>query len=91
MIGEEILNRLITEYKNTEKGILVASTDGKRGHPLIFDSKYIQEILSYGAGESLRDLLEKHKDDVAELETGSPEILRDIDTEQDYQNELKLR
>jgi len=89
MIPVEAMDRLIQHYKKSEKNIIIASTGGKRGHPMIFSTKYIPEILAYGPGETLRDLITAHPGEVEEMETGQPEILRDIDTPRDYENEIK--
>ncbi|MCF8226561.1 MAG: XdhC family protein [Bacteroidales bacterium] len=88
MISAGIMDRVIERYKRSEKDIIIASVDGMRGHPMIFNAKYIPEILSYGREHSLRDLPGKHPGEVEELETGNPEILRDIDTPHDYKNEF---
>jgi CTP:molybdopterin cytidylyltransferase MocA len=54
---------------------------------VIFSTDYIPEILAYGPDGMLRKLLENHPGEVEEMETGTPEILRDIDTPADYENE----
>lgn len=89
MISYKIMDRMIERYKQSGKDILIASVDGKRGHPMIFSRKYAAEILDYGPEQALRDLQYNHPGDVEEYETGKPEILRDIDTPEEYKNELK--
>jgi molybdenum cofactor cytidylyltransferase len=89
MVGSEVMDRVIDKFKLTGKGIIVATHQGKRGHPLLFSSRYFREVLEYSMDGSLRDLLEYHPADVEEVETGRPEILRDIDTEKEYRQELK--
>jgi xanthine/CO dehydrogenase XdhC/CoxF family maturation factor/CTP:molybdopterin cytidylyltransferase MocA len=89
MIGTGIMDRMVKAYRKAESGIIVASCKGKRGHPILIGSKYFRELLELPSGSSLRELLDMHLEDITELETDSPEILRDIDTEKDYQEELK--
>jgi len=89
MIRASVIDKLITAYYRSEKGIIVATYNGKRGHPVIIDKKYHNEILRMTKEESLRDLLRTHPDDIFEVNTNSPEILRDIDTIEDYENEIK--
>jgi xanthine dehydrogenase accessory factor len=89
MIGNTLMDRMIETYMNSGHGIIVATHQGKRGHPILFSSKYIVEVLEYSERKSLKDLLNNFPADVEEMETGHPEILRDIDTENDYQQELK--
>ncbi len=87
MITSGTMQRLIDQYRNSEKDIVIATAGGKRGHPIIFNAAYIPELLSYGATQTLRDLPGNHPGKVGELETKQPEILRDIDTPADYNNE----
>ncbi|MEX2369584.1 MAG: XdhC family protein [Bacteroidales bacterium] len=87
MISAGIMDRMIARYSQSEKKILIASVDGRRGHPMIFSATYIPEILAYGPENTLRDLPGKHPGEVEEFETGDPQILRDIDTPRDYENE----
>ncbi len=87
MISSGIMDRLIEQYRKSEKDIAIATAGGKRGHPMIFNARYIPEILSYGKEHTLRDLPGKHPGEVEELETEKQEILRDIDTPVDYKNE----
>ncbi len=89
MISSSVMDKMITRYKHTDKEILIASHQGKRGHPILIGSRYFKEILEFTSDQSLRDILENHPYDLEEMETENSEILRDIDTEQDYQNELK--
>ncbi len=89
MIGSGIMKRMIDAFRESGSGILVATYRGKRGHPILIGSEYFREVLDFPAGSSLRELLDRHPEEIVEVETGSPEILRDIDTENDYHNELK--
>ena len=90
MISSSIMDRLAERYKRSEKTIFIASANGKKGHPVIFAAKYIPEILSYGPDDSLRKLYKNHPNEVEEMETANPEILRDIDTRGDYENEILI-
>lgn len=89
MIGSNIMNKLIETYRTSRKEIIVATYKAKRGHPILFGSKYKSVVMGLSKENSLKDLLLTHPGDIAEMETDSPEILRDIDTEKDYKEELK--
>ncbi len=91
MIGRKVLDQMIHAYREYPGKILVAIHGGKRGHPLLFSSGFAGEILEMSGSQSLRNLLERHADRVIEVPVDSPEILRDIDTEKDYQYELKIQ
>jgi len=89
MIQAEEMDQLIESYRDSEKEIAIATHGNKRGHPILFGRKFISEITGYPGEASLRDLLQKHPSEILEIKTGSDRILRDIDTENDYQFELK--
>jgi xanthine dehydrogenase accessory factor len=89
MVTSDEMNRLIESYGNPEKEILVATHGVKRGHPLLIGRKFISEIKGFSSESSLRDLLEIHPDEIQEMQTENDRILKDIDTEQDYESELK--
>jgi len=76
------------KYESSSFGILVPVYKGKKGHPLLIDKKYFDEIFNLNPGIGLRELLQKHPDDVALVDTDEAGILRDMDTPDDYHNEL---
>lgn len=84
MIPAEAVNRVIQAYRQSQKGIVIPVFQKKRGHPLLIDSKYREEIEKLGDQEGLRGLASKFPDDVLEVEVNLPGILRDIDTNEEY-------
>ena len=86
--NEGVINTLIMKYESSSFGILVPVYKGKKGHPLLIDKKYFDEIFNLNPGIGLRELLQKHPDDVALVDTDEAGILRDMDTPDDYHNEL---
>jgi len=88
MTGPGEINRVISSFAASDKGLVMAAFDGRRGHPLIVDLKYTEEILSLPDGEGLRALAERHPGDVLESDTDDPSVIRDIDTREDYMNEI---
>jgi len=91
MIPASVINDVINAYRQTEKGIIIAVHNGKRGHPILLDIKYRYEIEQLSPDHSLHDITHKYPEDILELEVGTPVILRDIDTLDDYNKELKYR
>ena len=88
MTGPGEINRVISTFTESDKGLVMASYNGRRGHPLIVDMKYLDEVLSLPEREGLRTLAGKHPEDVLESGTDDPSVLRDIDTQEDYMNEI---
>jgi molybdenum cofactor cytidylyltransferase len=88
LIPPETVNKVIEAWRKSGKGIVIPVTSGKRGHPLLVDRKYRDEIEKLDNEKGLRSLAEKFQSDVLEVEVDSPEILIDIDTQQDYINAI---
>ena len=89
MIGPDVINLLIRAYRKSGKGILMPTFSDKRGHPLLVSHRYREEIKRLDGNEGLRALAGRFPHDVLEVQTATPDILRDIDTPEDYKNELK--
>lgn len=88
MISSSVVNTIIFAYRKSRKGIIIPVYDGKRGHPILIDGKYRDEVINLNADEGLRSLSVKNCDDVLEVSVNEPEILRDIDTIEDYLYEI---
>jgi len=88
MIDVKTIEEVAYAYHKTGKGIIMPVYNKKRGHPLLIDTKYSDELEKLNPGEGLRMLAHKFPVDVLEVETDDPATLKDIDTPEDYRNEL---
>jgi len=86
-----IINRLIDAYELTGKGIVLPVCGGRRGHPVLIDLKYRNEIRALDPGIGLKQLMRNHPEDIFEVRTRSPRVLHDIDTPEDYERALASR
>lgn len=89
MVSEAVINRLISVFQKGGKGLLIPVFNGKRGHPVLIGSKYKDEIKILNQEIGLRQLFLNHPDDILEIEVGSEDVLKDIDTPGDYERETK--
>jgi molybdenum cofactor cytidylyltransferase len=89
MIRPEVVNLIINSNLESGKGIVIPVFKMQRGHPLLVDSKYRDEIMHLNGSDGLKGLAVMHPDDVLETVTNDPSILKDIDTREDYLNELR--
>lgn len=87
-IPAEVTRLVLENWKQSDKGIIIPVTRGKRGHPVLIETKYKTEIERLEPDKGLRQLMEIFKNDVMEAECSKPEILRDIDTPEDYISEI---
>ncbi len=83
------LIRLLDEQKRRRAGIAIPTYRGKRGHPVVFDGRYREEILACPDSQSLRDVIHAHPGDIAEVEIPSDAVVRDIDTQERYEDERR--
>jgi len=87
-INPAVINMVINVYKTAGKGIIIPVYEGKRGHPLLLDNKYTNQIYNLDPAEGLRSISYLNSSDVLEVETYEPGILRDFDTYDDYIQEI---
>jgi len=87
-ISENVIQKVVEAWKSSGKGIVIPLFDGKRGHPPLYDMKLRSELSALNPKVGLRSVAQKFPDDIFEVETFCPEIVRDIDTKIDYINEL---
>ncbi len=69
--------------------IVLPVYQGRRGHPLLFSRTYVPEILTHYDTTGLRGLLQAHEPDIQEVTVESPAILQDIDTPDDYREQIE--
>ena len=86
-ITAALVDAMLRAYRTSGKAIVVPVFEGARGHPLLFSTRYRDEILSGYADVGLRGLLAAHAGDVLDLPVEDPSILADMDTPEDYERE----
>jgi molybdenum cofactor cytidylyltransferase len=87
-IPAEVTQTVIRTWRQSGKGIIIPACQGKRGHPTLFDSRLREEILDLDASLGLRAVMVKFPEEILEVEVNFPQVARDIDTKNDYFNEL---
>jgi molybdenum cofactor cytidylyltransferase len=88
-IPAQVTDLVIKAWIESGKGIVMPTFNGRRGHPVLIETRYKADIERLDPEKGLRVLSEKFKNDVFEVECSIPEILRDIDTPEEYQFEIK--
>jgi molybdenum cofactor cytidylyltransferase len=88
LVNSQTVKQLIAEFSNHDKGIVIPTYQGKRGHPVIFATKYKPELLELKGDIGAREIIKNHPDDTLEVAVDSESIISDIDTREDYQSQL---
>lgn len=88
-VSKEVIDKIVDAYQKTGKGIVLPVFKKERGHPVIIDMKYKDEIERLSPDIGLRGTVYSHPEDILEVDVDTPNILKDIDDEADYKRELK--
>jgi molybdenum cofactor cytidylyltransferase len=68
--------------------IILPTFQGRRGHPVLFSSEVLEEILALPSSEGANIVVRKNPDRIVEVPVNAPGILVDIDTPDQFE---KLR
>ena len=82
------INQLIAAFGAQTKGIVIPLHKGRRGHPVIFASKYKQELSGLTGDTGGRQIISRHPDDILEVAVDCEGVITDIDTWDSYHLEL---
>jgi molybdenum cofactor cytidylyltransferase len=88
LISPDTINNVIKARQTSGKEILIPIFEGKRGHPLLVGKKFRKEIETMESDQGLRALSARHPEEVFEVETDDPGILKDFDTYDEYLKEI---
>lgn len=92
-IGPEIVNTVIRTFRQADpgRGIVRPVYRGRRGHPVLIATRYLEEALQLLQGDvGARQILLNHADDILEIEMDRDAILVDMDTPEEYREQRKL-
>ncbi len=79
------IDRCIAEFSTDTTRIVIATHGQRRGHPLIFPASLAPFVRSDACVGGLNALPRTHADRVTTVPCGSPGVIRDIDTPDDYE------
>lgn len=85
-LTETDVERCIESFREAPDRIIVASNQGRWGHPLIFPAAMTPFVQSGACDEGLRTLPHQHAESVQLIACDSPAVLRNINTPEDYQD-----
>lgn len=74
--------------ENRDERVVFPTYRSKRGHPVLLPKSIIEVVIKHNINSSMKELLQDYPTQLIPVETDS--IYRDIDTDEDYMNLLKL-
>lgn len=75
--------------RQTHKGLVIPTYNGKRGHPILLSSRYRDAVLALGPEQGLNLVTRGYPDDTQEIPMPNDDTLRDMDYPQEYEAELR--
>ena len=90
LIDSATINRLIEESLGYDKGIFIPTYQSEKGHPVIFSTKYKEELLRLKGDIGGMQIIKKRPHDILKVTMDSKIINMDINTISDYYSQLKL-
>lgn len=83
-ITKEVVNKIISKFKETDSPIIVPVFNKERGHPTLFSRSLFSELVNAPKEQGARYVLYSNEEKILELETAESEILIGINTPEDY-------
>jgi molybdenum cofactor cytidylyltransferase len=84
-IETDLIDHLIDVYRQNLHGIVLPSYKGKRGHPVILNRfRYEEEMGNLTGDVGCRPILNRHPEDILEVEVKSEGVVADIDSWEEY-------
>jgi 4-nitrophenyl phosphatase len=87
-ITPELLESLITRFRETGAPIVESRFRDQPGTPTLFAREMFPELMQLTGDRGGRPLINKYADRVAVIQVGDPAMLKDIDTPEDYKAQM---
>ena len=84
-VETDLIDHLIDIYRQNPHGIVLPSYKGERGHPVILDRfRYQEEMRNLMGDVGCKPILNRHPEDILEVEVKSEGVIADIDSWEEY-------
>jgi molybdenum cofactor cytidylyltransferase len=88
-VNASTLNALRQAWQQTQAPVVLPLHAGRRGHPVLFDRRCIQEIMSLPTDATLKNVVQAHATQAVEVAVPDDGVLHDVDTPLDYERALR--
>jgi molybdenum cofactor cytidylyltransferase len=89
-VSSSLIDKMTAAF-DPDKGraICVATYNGRRGNPVLFDRRFFPELLAISGDVGARDIVRQNRELVCEVESGNEGPLLDLDTREDLEEFLR--
>lgn len=85
-ITSDLIDAVVKAHRETGALIVLPTYRGRGGHPILFDVRLREELLKISEeGRGLKEVVNRHLQDIYRIETGTPRVLLDIDYRDDLE------
>ena len=88
LISRSVVNEMIDRFFESKKLIVIPTYKGKRGHPVLLSSRLFPELLKAPPDQGAKAVVHAHRDETLELETDDEGVIIDIDTPDEYRQNV---
>ena len=88
-IDASLVDRMIQQFYESKKDIVVPRCHGKRGHPVLFSRALFDELLDAPIDQGAKAVVNAHGNGTLEIDTDEKGITVDIDTPELYRQHVK--
>lgn len=88
-IQAAIVRQVVSAYSAGQGEIVAPSYQMRRGHPILIDRRYWDELLALPPDGAARTVINAHADRIAYVNVETDSVLHDVDTPQDYAEERR--
>ena len=88
LLTKDVIDRIVSKYRQTRAAIVVPSFEGQRGSPVLFARKLFADLQGLRKDRGGREIIRRCPELVVEVELESGRPLADIDTPADYERVL---
>ncbi len=83
-VNAAVIDRLLTKRRETAASIVMASYGGITAHPVLFGRELFSELRQIQGDQGARDVIRRHRSEVATVDGGADTPPPDVDTEEAY-------
>ncbi len=88
-INARLVTEILIAYAEGRGTIVAPSFNHRRGHPILIDRRYWQEILNLPDGSAPRDVINAYAAHTAYIQARDDSVLNDMDTPEEYREALR--
>lgn len=86
----ETIRQVIGLHRRLDSLVTYPAYHGKGGHPIIFARALMPELLRIRESrQGMREVVERHRSQVARFDSGDPEVLLDLNRPEEYQQAVE--